>query len=112
MRWPSGLNATLVTASVWPVIGGPTGWPDPASQRRRVLSLLAETMRRPSGLNATLLITPPVGMILSVFLSAINAGEQRAGVSGRRRDQGCGEDLLERPGVAAALNTGEHGLPL
>ena len=27
MRVPSGLNATLDTASVWPVSGWPTGWP-------------------------------------------------------------------------------------
>ena len=27
MRLPSGLNATLATAPVWPVSGGPIGWP-------------------------------------------------------------------------------------
>ena len=28
MRLPSGLNATLLTQSVWPVSGWPTGWPE------------------------------------------------------------------------------------
>ncbi len=54
IRWPSGLNATLITASVWPVSGWPTGWPVSASHSRTVLSQLPETMRCPSGLNATL----------------------------------------------------------
>ena len=51
---PSGLNATLDTASVWPVSGSPIGWPVSASHSRTVLSPLPETMRWPSGLNATL----------------------------------------------------------
>ena len=51
---PSGLNATLDTASVWPVSGSPTGWPVAASHSRTVLSPLPEAMRVPSGLNATL----------------------------------------------------------
>ena len=95
---PSGLNATLDTASVWPVSGcadrlagvgvpqphrvvvtagddalavgaerhavhrvrcgrsaaGRSGWPVAASHSRTVLSSLPETMRLPSGLNATL----------------------------------------------------------
>ena len=55
MRVPSGLNATLHTASVWPVSGWPTGWPVAASHSRTVLSALPETMRVPSGLNATLI---------------------------------------------------------
>ena len=53
MRCPSGLNATPVTASVWPVSGAPTGWPVPASYTRTVLSTLPEAMCLPSGLNAT-----------------------------------------------------------
>ena len=44
-RCPSGLNATLVTASVWPVSGSPTGWPVSASHSRTVLS----GWRRPAG---------------------------------------------------------------
>ena len=44
MRVPSGLNATAITASVWPVSGGPIGWPVAASHTRTVLSLLPETM--------------------------------------------------------------------
>ena len=51
---PSGLNATLFTASVWPVSGWPIGWPVSASHTRTVLSPLPEAMRLPSGLNATL----------------------------------------------------------
>ena len=54
MRLPSGLNATLHTAPVWPVSGWPTGWPVAASHTRTVLSPLPVTMRLPSGLNATL----------------------------------------------------------
>ena len=34
MRCPSGLNATLYTASVWPVSGWPMGWPVSASHSR------------------------------------------------------------------------------
>ena len=57
---PSGLNATLYTASVWPVSGWPTGWPVAASHSRTVLSALPEAMRLPSGLNATLFTLPCV----------------------------------------------------
>ena len=53
-RCPSGLNATLFTASVWPVSGSPMGWPVSASHSRTVLSSLPEASRCPSGLNATL----------------------------------------------------------
>ena len=55
---PSGLNATLITAPVWPVSGAPIGWPVSASHSRTVLSSLPETMRVPSGLNATLATAP------------------------------------------------------
>ncbi len=41
IRVPSGLNATLYTASVWPVSGWPTGWPVSASHSRTVLSAAA-----------------------------------------------------------------------
>ena len=41
IRCPSGLNATLHTASVWPVSGWPTGWPVAASHSRTVLSAAA-----------------------------------------------------------------------
>ena len=54
MRLPSGLNATLDTAAVWPLSGWPIGWPVSASHTFTVLSSLPETMRLPSGLNATL----------------------------------------------------------
>ena len=54
MRLPSGLNATLNTVSVCPVIGWPRGWPVSASHTRTVVSALPETMHVPSGLNATL----------------------------------------------------------
>ena len=53
-RCPSGLNATLVTLSVWPVRGSPTGWPVSAFHSRTVVSSPAEASRCPSGLNATL----------------------------------------------------------
>ena len=39
---------------MWPVSGWPTGWPVAASHTRTVLSALPETIRVPSGLNATL----------------------------------------------------------
>src|SRR6476646_10316785 len=73
MREPSGLNATPVTQSVWPVSGGPMGWPVSASHSRTVLSP-PETMRFPSGLNATLYTAPvwpvsgaPMGWPVSAF---------------------------------------------
>ena len=53
-RCPSGLNATLCTASVWPVSGAPMGWPVSAFHNRTVSSALPEAIRCPSGLNATL----------------------------------------------------------
>ena len=49
MRLPSGLNATLITSSVWPVSGAPIGWPVAASHSRTVLSPLPEAMRVPVG---------------------------------------------------------------
>ncbi len=49
MRVPSGLNATLDTASVWPVSGSPMGWPVSASHSRTVLSSLPEAMPVPVG---------------------------------------------------------------
>ena len=65
IRLPSGLNATLHTVSVWPVSGGPIGWPVAASHTRTVLSKLPETIRCPSGLNATL-STPSVWPVSGV----------------------------------------------
>src|SRR5258705_7549440 len=53
-RCPSGLKATLYTASVWPIIGGPRGRPLSASYTRTVLSAPPVTSRCPSVLNATL----------------------------------------------------------
>jgi len=44
-RLPSGLNATLSTRSVWPVIGSPTGWPVSAFHSRIVASLFAVASR-------------------------------------------------------------------
>ena len=58
-RCPSGLNATPLTAPVWPVSGSPRGWPVSASHSRTVPSALALARRCPSGLNATP-FTPPV----------------------------------------------------
>ena len=49
---PSGLNATPVTVSVWPVRGAPS-WPVSAFHNRTVLSSPALASRCPSGLNAT-----------------------------------------------------------
>ena len=51
---PSGLNATLDTASAWPVRGARSAGRSSASHTRTVLSPLPETRRVPSGLNATL----------------------------------------------------------
>jgi hypothetical protein len=40
---------------VWPVSGWARGWPVSAFHNRTVVSLLPETIRLPSGLNATLI---------------------------------------------------------
>ncbi len=50
MRLPSGLIATALTPSVWP-LRERISVPLSASQTFTVLSQLAETMRLPSGLN-------------------------------------------------------------
>ncbi len=47
-----------MTASSWPRSGSPTGWPVAASHNRSVLSSEPETMRWPSGENATLVTEP------------------------------------------------------
>ena len=52
---------TLHTLFVWPVSGRPIGWPVSAFHTRAVPSAVPETIRFPSGLNATL-ITDPVMM--------------------------------------------------
>ena len=57
MRWPSGENAALLTASVWPSSFA-TCCPVAAFQIRAVPSSLAVTMRWPSGENAALLTGP------------------------------------------------------
>ena len=54
IRWPSGENAALTTASVWPSSSA-TCCPVAAFQTRAVPSSLAVTMRWPSGENAALL---------------------------------------------------------
>ena len=53
--FPSGLNATPRTTSVWPV-RMPTFWPVARCHSRTALSSPALASRRPSGLNATALI--------------------------------------------------------
>ena len=73
MRLPSGLNAALVTASVWPVSGSPICLPLSASHSRAVLSADAVTMRLPSGLNAALhtpSVWPASGSPIGLPLSA------------------------------------------
>src|SRR6516162_2747199 len=55
-RWPSGLNAALITLSGWPM-AAIEPWAL-VSHNRAVLSQDAVTMRLPSELNATLLTTP------------------------------------------------------
>jgi hypothetical protein len=60
----SGLNATPLTASVWPVSGEPCGCPEAASHNRTVPSTLAVASSCPSGLNAapfTVLVWPVSG---------------------------------------------------
>jgi hypothetical protein len=52
-RWPSGLNATLLTGLVWPLRES-NSVPVTLSQIFTVLSQLPEARRWPSGLNATL----------------------------------------------------------
>jgi hypothetical protein len=57
MRLPSGLNAALFTADVWPVSGSPICLPLSASHTshsRAVVSKDPVTMRLPSGLNDAL----------------------------------------------------------
>ena len=54
---PSGLNATPITGSVWPIrirVRAPVA----VSHSRAVLSTLAVASRLPSGLNATPCTTP------------------------------------------------------
>jgi hypothetical protein len=54
IRVPSGLNATLVTCLLLPLIGSPIGCPVAVSHSRIVESIEPEAIREPSGLNATL----------------------------------------------------------
>ena len=51
-RLPSGLKIAFHTLSVWPPRGA-IGWPVTPSHSQTVWSWDAETMRRPSGPNAT-----------------------------------------------------------
>jgi hypothetical protein len=53
MVFESGLNATLLTVSLWPVSDPPIGLPVEASHSRTVWSKLAEAIVLPSGLNTT-----------------------------------------------------------
>ncbi len=57
MRVPSGLNAALVTAAVWP-LSSSRGVPVRASHTFAVRSRLPVTIRVPSGLNDTLVTVP------------------------------------------------------
>ena len=59
-RCPSGLNATPVTAPVWPVSGAPTGWPVSASHSRTVSSPLADGQPVPVGAERHTAYTVPV----------------------------------------------------
>ena len=68
MRWPSGLNATLLTSPVCP-LRVRTSWPVAASHTFTVLSWLAEARRLPSGLNATLLTVAGVPLEGEEFLA-------------------------------------------
>ena len=70
--WPSGLKATLLTASVCP-LRVRTSWPVCASHTFTVLSSLPLTRRLPSGLKATL--QTPAGVPLE--------GEESPGRSAR-----------------------------
>ena len=56
-RWPSGLNATLVTQPAWPLRAN-SSLPVALSQIFTVWSPLADARRWPSGLNATLVTAP------------------------------------------------------
>ena len=106
---PSGLNATLTTTSVCPVIGWPMGWPVSASHNRTVLSTPPEAIRLPSGLNATLSTAAGVSMILSACPSsttAVNSGPSSAWM--RRRSSRRAS--VKRPHIAAPLDAGQHRL--
>ena len=84
---------------MWPVSGAPIGWPVAASHSRTVLSQLPETMRLPSGLNATLVTGAGV------------AGQRRAdrlaggGVPQPHRLVSLPETMRLPSGLNATLNT-------
>ena len=86
-RCPSGLNATLFTAPVWPVSGAPTGWPVSAFHSRTVPSPLALASRCPSGLNAT--------------------PSHRAGVAGERVAEGLAGVGVPQPHRAVVAGAGQ-----
>ena len=74
---PSGLNATLLTGSVWPVSGAPIGWPVAASHTRTVLSCAAGDDARAVGAERHAL--------------------HRAGVAGQRRADGLAGGRVPHP---------------
>ena len=88
---------------MWPVSGAPTGWPVSAFHSRRVLSLLPETMRCPSGLNATL-HTSAVWPVSSADGLAGVGVPQPQGVVGAAGDDavpvGAERHTVHRAGVA------------
>ena len=114
MRAPSGLNATLHTESVWPVSGAPIGAPVPASHIRTVVSPPPETIRAPSGLNATPVHRAGVaGQRGAAPRSAAGARvpHPHRGVGAAGNDPApSGLDAHRAPGVAG--QRGADGLPV
>ena len=90
---PSGLNATLYTASVCPARGSPSRVRVLASQRMTVLSSEAEASVPPSGLNATL----PHG----VRVPAQELTQLRVGIQGREEAAACLEGVFCATGLEA-----------
>src|SRR5262245_20814526 len=80
MRWPSGLNAALETASSWP-LRSPIGLPVSVSHSRAVLSPDAVTRRLPSGLKAALDTSSPWPLSGSPIGLLVSASHSRAVLS-------------------------------
>ena len=112
-RCPSGLNATLFTAPVWPVSGAPIGWPVSASHSRTVWSSPARGQ------------AVPVGAERHARHRAGVTGDdlQGAGPLGHRGIEGAvggvvlgqrvgGQNLLESPHVPAGDGASQHALGL
>ena len=84
---------------MWPVSGWPIGWPVSAFHTRTVLSRLPETMRCPSGLNATLVTESACGR---------SAAGRSVGRCRRPTPARCCRALPEAMRVPSGLNATPH----